>query len=46
VPFKLYWSRDRQDNFTTGTSDGENSALAFNYSEVRVEGYVLASPNP
>ena len=43
-PFKaltLYWSPDRQDNFTTGTRQGRNDALAAGYQYIRNEGYCV-----
>ena len=39
-PLKLYWSKDRTDNFTTATKQGERAALAGGYRFARVEGYV------
>ena len=43
-PFKaltLYWSPDRQDNFTTGTKQGRNDAIAAGYQYIRNEGYCV-----
>jgi hypothetical protein len=45
-PFKaltLYWSPDRQDNFTTGTKQGRNDAIAAGYQYIRNEGYCVRS---
>ena len=41
VPLRLYWSRQRGDNFTTATSKGRQDAEAAGYSPVRIEGYIL-----
>ncbi len=41
VPLKLYWSPQRGDNFTTGTTKGEQDALAAGYTFARVEGYAF-----
>jgi hypothetical protein len=45
-PFKsltLYWSEAREDNFTTGTKQGRNDALAAGYQYIRNEGYCFRS---
>jgi hypothetical protein len=45
-PFKaltLYWSPDRQDNFTTGTKQGRNDAIGAGYQYIRNEGYCVRS---
>jgi hypothetical protein len=39
VPLELYWSDNRQDNFTTATDQGRKDAAA-GYAFVRREGYV------
>ncbi|HWO88808.1 MAG TPA: hypothetical protein VNL98_06635, partial [Gemmatimonadales bacterium] len=45
VPLKLYWSGERQDNYTTATAEGEQAALAKGYRFIRVEGYVFPASN-
>jgi hypothetical protein len=43
-PFKsltLYWSSNREDNFTTGTKQGRNDAIAAGYQYIRNEGYCV-----
>ncbi|MBE9108555.1 hypothetical protein IQ273_03875 [Nodosilinea sp. LEGE 07298] len=41
VPLRLYWSRQRGDNFSTATLKGRQDAEAAGYSLIRTEGYVL-----
>lgn len=41
VPLSLYYSSQRQDNYTTGTSQGASDAVAAGYSFVRREGYIF-----
>jgi hypothetical protein len=36
---KLYWSPDREDNFTTATRQGKDDAIAAGYQFIRIEGY-------
>jgi hypothetical protein len=36
---RTWWSGPREDNYTSGTVTGDNSAIAAGYSKVRVEGY-------
>jgi hypothetical protein len=36
---KLYWSPDREDNFTTATKQGKTDAKAAGYQFIRNEGY-------
>ena len=43
TPLNLYWSDARQDNFSTGTAQGERDALAAGYRFVRTEGYLFPS---
>ncbi len=38
---RLYWSPDREDNFTTATKKGRNDAEAAGYQFIRKEGYCL-----
>jgi cytochrome c oxidase assembly protein Cox11 len=40
---KLYWSSNREDNFTTGTKQGKNDAIAAGYQFIRNEGYCFRS---
>jgi len=44
VPFDLYYSVDRGDNFTTATAIGGSHALAAGYFLARTEGYVYSEP--
>jgi hypothetical protein len=37
---KLFYSRERQDNFTTATAAGEIDARNAGYRFVRIEGYL------
>lgn len=46
VPLKLFHSPVRRDYFTTGTAEGERTAIAAGYSLVGIEGYVFASSQP
>jgi len=46
VPLEPYWSDDREDNFTTATAAGRDSAIDAGYGFVRVEGYVFTEPQP
>jgi hypothetical protein len=46
VPFDLYYSIDRGDNFTTATTQGARDALAAGYFLARTEGYIFAEPAP
>jgi hypothetical protein len=39
VALKLYWSPDREDNFTTATKQGKTDAMAAGYQFIRNEGY-------
>lgn len=39
---RLYWHAERQDNFTTASEEGWQSAEASGYGLVRVEGFVAA----
>ena len=41
VPLNLYWSSQREDNFTTATSVGAQSARQAGYTFARVEGYAF-----
>jgi hypothetical protein len=41
IPLKLFWSPARGDNFTTGTAQGAQDAMAAGYSYARIEGYAL-----
>jgi hypothetical protein len=40
VPFSLYYSDERRDNFTTATEQGRRDAEAAGYRFVRIEGFV------
>ena len=44
VPLKLYWNPSRADNFTTGTTIGEQSAKDAQYAFIRVEGRAYSKP--
>jgi hypothetical protein len=46
TPLKLFWNPDREDNFTTASTEGEQAALATGYVFVRNEGYVFAAQQP
>src|SRR5207247_10221332 len=46
IPLKLYYDPSSQDNFTTGTTQGEQDALGSGYHFVRVEGYLFPSSEP
>ncbi len=46
VPLNLYYSSARGDNFTTGTSVGEQSAQSSGYGFARIEGYGFRDPQP
>ena len=46
VPFKLYWSAAREDNFTTATEQGERDAKNAGYRFARTEGYVYSTQQP
>jgi hypothetical protein len=43
VALKLYWSPDREDNFTTATKQGKTDAKAAGYQYIRNEGYCVRS---
>ncbi len=45
-PLALYWSRASEDNFTTATIQGEESAQVGGYGFARIEGYVLSTFQP
>jgi hypothetical protein len=40
VALKLYYSQAREDNFTTATQAGKQSAIDAGYQFIRNEGYV------
>lgn len=40
VPLYLFYSRLREDNFTTATPEGKRDAIEAKYEFVRTEGYV------
>lgn len=42
----LFWSVTREDNFTSGTAEGERDALAANYRLIRTEGYIFPTEQP
>lgn len=46
VPLELYWSPQREDNFSTATPEGGNSAIEAGYDYVRVEACVLPTQEP
>ncbi len=46
VPLNLYYSPARGDNFTTGTTAGEQSAQGAGYSFAGIEGYGFRDPQP
>ncbi len=46
IPLKLYFNRAREDNFTTATSAGEQSALNSGYFFARTEGYGFSTQQP
>src|SRR4029453_11530551 len=46
APLKQYWGPDREDNFLTGTSDGERGARDARFLFVRIEGYSFPSSEP
>lgn len=47
MPLKTWWSRHRSDYWLTGTDAGARAASqVFHYRFVRIEGCVLAKPQP
>lgn len=46
VPLKLFWNQQREDNFSTGTSDGSISAKEDGYRFIRTEGCVFRTQQP
>lgn len=46
APLKLYWNAQREDNFTTATTAGEQDALANGYQLIGIEGYVFSNQEP
>lgn len=44
VPLQLYWSEERQDNFTAAATDSINGAVSPLYYFVRTEGYIFPTP--
>ncbi len=44
VPLQLYWSDERQDNFTAAATDSINGAVSPLYYFVRTEGYIFPTP--
>jgi hypothetical protein len=46
VPLKLFWSAQREDNFSTPTAVGEQDALAAGYQFASIEGYVFSNQEP
>ncbi len=46
VPLKTYWHSGRNDNFTTATAVGEQSAVGVGYQFIRIEGYVFPTQQP
>jgi len=46
VALKLYYSDAREDNFTTGTAIGEQSAIDHGYRFARIEGYAFETSQP
>ncbi|MBD2199975.1 MULTISPECIES: hypothetical protein [Calothrix] len=43
---KLYWSEERQDNFSTATTVGQKSAVDAGYRYVGIDGYVFTTQKP
>jgi hypothetical protein len=43
LPLKLYWSAEREDNFSTSTPVGEQTALAEGYQLAGTEGYIFSN---
>ncbi len=46
LPLQLFWSEQRQDNFTSATTDGEREAKAAGYVFVEVEGRIQSVQVP
>lgn len=46
VPLKLFYSDSRGDYFTSGTAEGERTAIAAGYSMIGIEGYVFLTSQP
>lgn len=46
VPLELYWNSQREDNFSTATPEGGNSAIQAGYDYVRVEACVFPTQQP
>jgi hypothetical protein len=46
VPFSLYYSEERRDNFTTATEQGRRDAEAAGYRFVRDEGLIYNEQVP
>jgi ethanolamine utilization microcompartment shell protein EutL len=46
VALKLYYSQAREDNFTTATQAGKQSAIDAGYQKIRTEGYVFPKQRP
>jgi hypothetical protein len=46
VPLKLFWNAEREDNFSTATTLGEQEALANGYQFIGIEGYVFSNQEP
>ena len=46
VPLDLWYNSQREDNFTTGTSAGHNSAMDAGYTHIRQEGCVFRTEQP
>ncbi len=46
IPLTLFWSPDREDNFTAASNRGRRAARNAYYDEIRSEACILAEPAP